>query len=553
MLIAAAAFIFLCVGANSRPLQYDELYHILAARSWAEGHDLSIAEGHYGRARLYTLVTGLTVEAFGVSPLASRLPAIAAGALLVAALFSWVASIAGRRAGLVAAFLFCCSYPTVENAQFARFYTLHALAIWICAVTGYTLLTRWGSLSPWQRAGRSMIALLAFATALHLQSTTAIAALTLAAALSSRADWSQPAPHVRQGSGRWIAAAGLGVLVVLIVLGWGRLGDAYRLYGSGAAWAAEVADRPSYYYGVFDRTLGWIFSLFPAAVLMAWSRRPPAVTFCAVFVVCTLLAHSFAAMKAERYVFYVLPFLFAIWGIAIDSGWRRLAGLLQRKQLAVAPRWKLAAAVALVMTIPLGLLGVPAYRATASSLLSFATGGKASLVAVDPRDENVDWTPDLPLLHRLAETEMFVTADDLRALHYLGGYDLLLNLTVLRDYSESEFARDPRTGGHGFSSVAALRQVVRCYDRGTILVSNRRWRSADVTDDAANFIERHMTRVALPARLRMRAYVWRSVDAPLSNSCRALRGRIGDQARRDGGRLVNLVPPKPRSRPRGGG
>jgi hypothetical protein len=531
------SFALLCVGARTRPLQYDELYHLLAARSWAADHGLAIAEGEYRRARLYTILTGLAIKALGWSPLVGRLPAIAGGAMLVTLLFAATEKIAGRRTAVIAAFLLGMSQDLAATAQFARFYTLHAVTIWIFARNTY-LLSASRCSSPLRQMLRAITAVCALLLAFHLQPMTAIGAVAaVAASISIYAT-----DHGRLGRLPWMfAAAAVAASAALVTaISMGLFEQAYAMLRSAPPWAARAASRPTFYYAVLTGSLGWMIHLFPIALLASWSRVPKPALFSALYLAVALGLHSAAAMKAPRYIFYLSPVIVMLWAVAIDRWCTCLTGWLERSfvNLSVPARRFRFVLLAIAIATP-ALIGVPAYRSEAVALLH-AARGTAALSDGDPVDEDIDWTPFVPVLRRMAAVDMFVTADDLRALHYLGGYDLLLSRTVLWDQTRREFGRDGRTGGHGISTVRSLAQTMRCYRSGAILISNRRWRSADVGNEVADFIERTTTRMALPAGLRMRAYRWKTDDIHQPARCRWLRQQIGDARSGAIERLVHL-------------
>ena len=157
----------------------DELYTVLAARGWAETGAAAIGEGVYGRAQLFTVAIGYLFRLFHDSIVVARLPSVVAGSLLVAGVFVWTRSVAGSLAAWIAAGLLCFSPLHILISQFARFYALLGLTIWLGSIGIYTLVER----RP--PAGTAMLLALGSALclllALHLQILTAfvIAGLSL--------------------------------------------------------------------------------------------------------------------------------------------------------------------------------------------------------------------------------------------------------------------------------------------------------------------------------------------------------------------------------------
>ena len=100
------------------------------------------------------------------------MPALIGALALIVLLASWVTSRAGLVAGGSAAVLLTMSVTTIGLATFARFYTLHALAVMIMAVSTYEAMAR----DRVQLARLILIglAVLAAAVAVHLQITTVV-------------------------------------------------------------------------------------------------------------------------------------------------------------------------------------------------------------------------------------------------------------------------------------------------------------------------------------------------------------------------------------------
>lgn len=538
--LVLVAFGIRCIGIEHRPLDYDELYHVLAGRSWAAGHGTSIAAGSYERVRLFTEAVGLSIRWFGPTLLAARLPSLLAGAVAVWLLYRWLAQVANGRLALIGAAMLCVSQPAIALSQVARFYSWHVPAILLVATQAYALRLAWPRATRVHRALWLALIVAVLGFAFYLQPTTAIAALAIVLALLAC-----EVPRIGGGARMpWVEFAALALLFAgsfAVPLGRTALGAAWASYRDAAPWAQEGAGRPTFYYSILAGSYGWLLHLFPFALLLAWRAAWRPALFCGVLLGVALLLHSFAGMKAERYISYLEPFFFAVWAMALNA----LVPLVARLWSEVASAWpqRAAARLGMVFAIAAGafaLLGVPAFRATAEQVLRVARGAALKVGPDLPENEDVDWTPYVPGLRRVTAGRMLVTADDLRALYYLGGYDLLLNRTVMLDRTQQDFGIDPRTGGRGIMTAQSLARVMRCYPRGAILVSNRRWRSQDVTDDTADFIERHAHRIPMPEASHLNLFTWRTTDASTTPACAALRRQLEARRQQTEARLVTL-------------
>ena len=148
-------------------VHYDELLHILSARGLLQTGQLAIADGLYTRAELFTRAVAWSFQRFGESPVAARLPALAAGATLVCMVGIWVVRRAGLLAGISAVLLLCMVPTTVEVAVFARFYTLHTLVVTLVFIAVYEALQP--RRTPLWRISCSAVAVSLLSVAWHLQ------------------------------------------------------------------------------------------------------------------------------------------------------------------------------------------------------------------------------------------------------------------------------------------------------------------------------------------------------------------------------------------------
>ena len=74
----------------------------------------------------------------------------------------------------------------------------------------------------------------------------------------------------------------------------------------------------------------------PFVAMVAVARRPKPAIFCLIVFVVGLVLMSFGGMKDRRYISFILPFLFVLWGIALAEAWpflRRCVAMTSRRAL----------------------------------------------------------------------------------------------------------------------------------------------------------------------------------------------------------------------------
>ena len=321
LLVALALY---ALGAASAPMRTDEFYTVLAARSFASEGIPRIGDGVYERALAFTAIVAASLVAFGDTLFTARLPAIVPAAALAALAFLWTRREAGTAAAWLLVLFLVLSKSAVAVAQYSRFYALHSLLFFVCAIGLYLLL----SPPAGQRstAWKTVIALTVAASAafaLHLQHTTLIGLAGLAAwaliAIAVGPDF-----RARLASrGTVIAAAGVAfvllVALALFVDAPGVLARLYEKYRWVALWNAEHQDNARYYLQLLERQIPVFFYTYPIAVLVAIGRAPRATIFSVVLTTVAIVIHSFGGMKSLHYIHYLWPFLLLPAAVASGS------------------------------------------------------------------------------------------------------------------------------------------------------------------------------------------------------------------------------------------
>jgi len=524
--LLTAALGFLCF--QSSPI-FDELYHVLAARSWVQDGSLAIANGSYTRAKLFTEVLGELFGVLGDESLqtAKILPLIGA-VLLTIAMYCWVRAVFGRAAALCAVLLFVLSPGALYISQFVRFYSWHALAVWVFVTCFYSGLV--GGHGPFVRGLLALLGVVAWAIALHLQPTTMIA--TAGFGLWVFVMWG-PSLLVwiaRLPRGGWILL-GLALLVILLVLGTlyvGLLAKVWALLRHASPWQDDVRDDILYYHTYFLHNFPAFWALLPLAWLLATRRNLAAGLLCMSVVVVAVVLHSLGAAKNYRYIHYIMPFFFVLWGVTLVEVVPAIYRAVERAATAYGARIptqrdlrKPLTFCTLALTVLFLLVANSAYIDSALLLLRG-----------DPR---VHWSVQgwqaaaerfRPLIE---ESDVVATSNGLFALYFLGRYDIDISPSqVAESASGEEFGQDIRTGAYAISTPESMAKVMACFGSGFFISDSLwRWRDPDVgvSDEMAAFLETHAEEIDLPKDWMLRAYRWqRPEEAPPPESCPNLPG-----------------------------
>ncbi|MGR3464997.1 hypothetical protein [Limimaricola sp.] len=441
---------------------YDELYHLLAARSWLDSGTMGIAEGTYTRSAAYTRLTaGLFALTGSDTALVARLPNVVFGALFAALATYWVWRRAGRIAGIAVAGLVLFWPSGILLSQFARFYALHGLLFLGGALCFYEAAAP--GAAPRRRVLAALGAGLLLWGALQFQETTLVGVLCLLVWFGLCV----MLPVIWRSPHRVLILAGLfaaGLTVFALAFGAGVLQALWTEYRE-APWDSD----PSAYNRVLRDFYPLFWPLTPLLGLLAIREAPRPAGFCAVISALGLVIHSFAGVQNLRYIYYFSPFLFGLWAIGVQAALPTLFEAV-RRGLRGLPVPIAGAFAGRALTVAAILFAVLANGAVPRAI-SLATGGGAP-----PFVPRLDWEE---AHDRVAELDrdgaLVVAANDLNAIAYLGRLDLTYSLNWLPEMNRTEFARDPRTGKPMISELASLRHVVNCVAEG-VFVTDLQWR-----------------------------------------------------------------------------
>ncbi|MDQ3604931.1 MAG: hypothetical protein M3418_01880, partial [Gemmatimonadota bacterium] len=460
-----------------------------------------------------------------------RLPAVLAGVGLVVAVFAWLRQVAGRGPAWVAAVLLSFSPGALYLSQQVRFYPLQALLFWLGAVAAYRLAYH-SSIREWKAVllGGAGVA---FLLALHLQTTTAVGVagvLVWVLLVRSPAVVRYIAAH-RHRVWIWSALAAAAVLLITGALVSGAPDRAVSLFQYADLWAESNRENVRYYHWLFLDQYATLWTLLPLWILIAWVKWPRPAAFCVVIFITAFVFHSLAAWKQERYIFYALPFFFAVsaMGLAQFVGWvwsRVGEALIGVRGLGRRGSRAISAAL---------LLGAALFAAIGNGAFAYAY----RMLTVPDSEWDMDklyrgepdWTSVAPILGPIADSSaVVVTSTELKALYYLGRLDVLLNANYLANQRgvAPEFAPFAKHNRPVISTPESLQRVIDCFPSGLVVVERGQWRRPwGVLPAAADLLEQHTTTIALPESSRLRAFRWSTPAGTPMTRCPPIAQTVG--------------------------
>jgi 4-amino-4-deoxy-L-arabinose transferase-like glycosyltransferase len=510
---------------------HDELYHLIAAYSWIENGSFAIADGEYTRSKLYTVFVGLIYEFFGDDVTTLRISSAFVGSIWVLAVFAWCRYRFDRSVAWIAALLFGFAPGAIFLSQYVRFYVLHGLLFWLAAIGTFELLER--RFTPVTRALLIAAVLVCFAGAIHLQLTTLVGVAGIALFL---AFWVLPdlfrrsaqSPIFRQ---TLIGLAAAAILGMVGLVSSGIAYDIFEIYRWAPAWASKTGFL-TYHWILVDQ-FPVIWATLPIVSLLVVRRKSAAGTYCVMIFGSAVVLHSFAGMKVERFIFYVLPFFFILGAVFLKEG-LALAGELISQIFSdtLRRRHRLLEIVQVAVVSVVGIflvLSNPAFRATADMLRGQPVNAGNSSAQYWSRYDTT-WNQAAPMLKELADqSEIVLSSNELHMLYFVGRLDIELNFSRLSELisgewdQSDEFKSDFRTGRPVISSAESVRRVVSCHASGLIVVRAASWlNQATIPAETRGVIEAITERVEIPDKWGLRIYKWMKEGAGSSIECASL-------------------------------
>jgi hypothetical protein len=499
----------------------DELTHILAARSLLEDGTLRLGEDGmlYTRARGFTYLIAAMLRLFGESVVVARIPAVLAGTALVAVLFVWTRSVAGRAAAWLAALFLCLDPTAIYLSQLTRFYTIHALLFLLGAIAVFRLCT-----SPASAARRAALiagALGVFGLAYHLQVTTLIGLGGVSFAVVLLLARRETLAAVGRRWRWWLPPLLLASLPAALVAR--RAVPRYlELFTYADVWAAGFADDRLYYLRFLLEGYPTMWSLLPIVLVVALYRHPRFAAFAGTIFLVAFATHSLAAWKNPRFLFYAMPFLFALWGIAAAAAlrwtFRRVRVLWRSVRWPSAVPWLATPATNASLALVIGYLlaANSAYRLSYKMLtVDDADWAAPILYRGEP-----DWAAAAAALRTVVDSSaVIMSSSDLKAFFYLGRIDVVLSATMLG--SGPEFSIAPGLFRPAITQPESVARLIACQPSGLVIVEDKHLgQTWSVPPTTADFLREHVEPLPLPAGLRLTAFRWRN-PAPDASACPA--------------------------------
>ena len=495
LLVLAGAVAFR-LGLLSAPGEFDEFYHLLAARGWVETGSPRILDGEYPRGALFTRMVAWLFELTGSRDLpVARLVSLAAGSLVPVVVFLWVNRIVGVGTAVLAAALTILWPQGILEAQFARFYAIHVLTFVAGAATFHLLLM--GQTSS--RLFYGLLTALFWSLAIHFQISSVIG---ISAALFGGLLAVGIRKKFTLRGWVFIGSALVALLLIsVVVLGMsGILERAWAFYRWTPGHAEALRDYYGFYFDQLETFYGVLWLASIVLVPLGLRINAPLTVYCATIFVTCFLAHSFGGMKALRYLSYVTPFLFVMWAL----GLRAAFGLLPQR-------------LALKLRLALACVGGIALLAATAFLprsLQLASG--------EGLPRRGDWSEGRAVVGDWSETPFVATIRELHQIAYIGPYDVLFSPSRVTELNPpQDFGIDTRTGRPVVGAPENILRVLRCVPEGLLVASPHWWETEGWGDRLLPQLTEGGTRLDMREKGVVLAIRWQNAQ-PLPNACATL-------------------------------
>lgn len=492
------------VSINHSPYD-DEMFHVLAAQSWSSGNSLSIGDGVYNRAYLFTIIIGYLFQLFGENLIIARLPALFMGVLWVIILFIWLRFSVGRMSGYIASLLFCFAPHAIELSQFCRFYTLHGVSFLLSCITIYIIFNK--KLSSLKNSILGGIALFLLIFAYHLQITTLIGIAGLVIWIVIE--------FIRRNLKSlkkilfFTLTSIITIVIIMLVL---NSTNHYKVDQSLFHTPYLIENNIQYYHKLFLSQYPSLWPFLPIAIIFAIIIKPNIALPCSCIFLTSFIIHSIAGTQEERHIYYAVPFFFVIWGIIFQELipyirkysshlFYGLAKTLKIQLSQLSTFW--IKRIMMVIIFVFFVLCNGAFPRTIHTIF-----GKSYFFGLNQSN----WETSKDRLLQLAnESSIVISTNFTKTLYYLDRLDIVFSKNIVEDSLHGkEFEKDPRFGKVVISSLNSLKQILSSYSSGLFIIQSAEWRSPFRMDnETADFLESQVTKIELPEEARLIAFYWK--------------------------------------------
>jgi hypothetical protein len=518
----------------------DEVSQLLAARALVETGTLEIVPGAvpYSRGWGITYLVAGMFRLLGESLVVARLPSLVLGGLLVTVLFLWVRSEAGRVGGWFAAMLLAFSPLSLQLSTWVRFYTLYALLLLVALLFVYRLFS-----PPIVRLWQGIV--LALSAVVILYSVEPLTGTgTIIVGLAGLGLWltmiglpplfrALPSDRARAFLSAGLLALAVGATVVAFQIGFvDRL-----MYAASYVdlWAEGDRDNFRYYHDLLFKQNPVLWALLPLAALVAARSRPRATLLCVCIFAVAFIAHSIAASKAARYIFYALPMFFAIWGIAVASAVPWLRSRLQNRR---APRKRPFTRTAFNAIGIATLVAIVLYPAVARPALKYTlsmlTTGEAVWTGWSGSPNQPNWiAAGNEIAPMVRDADVVIASHEVMPFYALGRLDYLMRSVYTAGRGLlPEFAPTARLGVPMVSNPESLSRVMACHTTGLVFTE-----FGDFQRDIVGlpllieYLEANASKVELAEEWRIVVYRWNR-SGPAAAECETLPRSLAARQKR---------------------
>jgi len=266
---------------------------------------------------------------------------------------------------------------------------------------------------------------------------------------------------------------------------------------------------------ITDRKAAWLLSL--AAVCLNVQLTTTFyytwyfTVWILIFLVLALALQSAAAQKATRYIYYCVPFICALLGLALPVA-------IEALRTTFARRWPNHPQASRLL--PLTLFAASLLAST--ELYRYARAA----IAHDPPETVLSYGGETswaaakaPLDPYLRQMPFLISSNAMKAIYYFGWYDAEMNASIVRETDTgSELGNDERTGRRAFSSADSFERLLReAGDRRVLVAAETDKLGLDrgVPAGTVSVIREHCTAIAVPSQTGISAWTCpRSAAAP---------------------------------------
>jgi hypothetical protein len=481
------------------------MYHILAAKSYNQTGELTILDGIYNRANLYTKIVSYQMKLSCDNLECARYVSMISSIILIILIIITSNYLYNSETAIVAGLLAGTCPALVEYAHTLRFYSMHALSFYIFAICTFILISKTDMIVRNKKYIMLVIyiitSLISLIISYHLQITTIIGLLGIGIGLVliniiKIKIFIKYMYHEHKKS--FIVLLVLAILTITIVLynmyPW--IIQSYMTFNTSPPWAWVQSKNYLYYHNILSDWYPALWTLSPFFCVLSFSRWPKKTIFFLTIFAISFIIFSIAPQKDSRYIVYAIPFIIIPLSAGISVITKITLTHINNSKTS-KNNYKyvyIITIIGLITSIFLFIATQPVMNQAYSVIIK---NSHPSIFTNYQQSKKYDWGKVANILkNKNDDSYVLITSSSGKAAYYFGDYSFSLNYSEIHHTdTKKEFGLDPRTGRRVITSAESIEKILKKCKKCIIIAEKHHIDGINIPNETVKYIIKYGNKI----------------------------------------------------------